>query len=72
MIDWSACPVVERSPRRVSSAWVFRGTRVPVTSLFENLQDGANVAEFVRWFPGVSNEQARAVLKYAARSLQVE
>lgn len=68
MIDWSSCPVVERLPDRVSGAWVFRGTRVPVAALFENLEDGALVTQFVEWFPGVTLEQARAVLEHAARS----
>jgi uncharacterized protein (DUF433 family) len=68
MIDWSSCPVVERDPQRVSGAWVFRGTRVPVSALFENLEDGALVSEFVDWFPGVGLEQVRAVLDHAARS----
>lgn len=68
MIDWSTCLVVERDPERVSGAWVFRGTRVPVAALFENLEDGAQVAQFVQWFPGVSPEQVRAVLEHAARS----
>jgi uncharacterized protein (DUF433 family) len=68
MIDWSSCPVVERDPQRVSGAWVFRGTRMPVSALFENLEDGALVSEFVDWFPGVSLEQVRAVLDHAARS----
>ena len=68
MIDWSTCPAVEREPERVSGAWVFRGTRVPVAALFENLEDGALVSEFVEWFPGVTMEQARAVLEHAARS----
>ena len=67
MIDWSSCPALERDPARVSGAWVFRGTRVPVTALFENLEDGASLNEFVEWFPGVSVEQARAVLDYVAR-----
>ena len=67
MIDWSSCPVVERDPQRVSGAWVFRGTRVPVSALFENLEDGALVSECVDWFPGVSLEQVRAVLDHAAR-----
>jgi uncharacterized protein (DUF433 family) len=71
MIDWSTCLAVERNPDRVSGAWVFRGTRVPVESLFQNLEDGAQVSDFVRWFPGVSTDQARAVLEHAARSLQV-
>lgn len=68
MIDWSTCPAVERSPERLSGAWVFRGTRVPVAALFENLEDGASVQAFVEWFPGVTLEQARAVLDHAARS----
>jgi len=71
MIDWNTCPAVERHPERVSGVWVFRGTRVPVTALFENLEDGAQIAEFVRWFPGVTTEQAREVLEHAAQSLQV-
>jgi uncharacterized protein (DUF433 family) len=71
MIDWNTCTAVEREPDRVSGAWVFRGTRVPVTALFENLEDGAQVADFVAWFPGVTLEQVRAVLEYAARSLKV-
>jgi uncharacterized protein (DUF433 family) len=71
MIDWSACPAVERNSDRVSGAWVFRGTRVPVESLFQNLEDGAQISDFVRWFPGVSTEQVRSVLEHAARSLQV-
>jgi uncharacterized protein (DUF433 family) len=66
MIDWSACIAVERHPDRLGGAWVFRGTRVPVTALFENLADGAQIEEFVRWFPGVTAEQARAVLEHAA------
>lgn len=68
MIAWSSCPAVERLPDRVSGAWVFRGTRVPVAALFENLEDGALVTQFVEWFPGVTLEQARAVLEHAARS----
>jgi len=71
MIDWSQCPVVERSPSRVSGAWVFRGTRVPVTALFQNIEDGAQVTEFLEWFPGVTLEQVRLVLEHTARSLEV-
>lgn len=71
MIDWSICPAVERSPERVSGAWVFRGTRVPVTALFENLEDGVLLTDFIEWFPGVTLQQVRTVLEYAARSLEV-
>jgi uncharacterized protein (DUF433 family) len=68
MIDWSSCEVIEREPERVSGAWVFRGTRVPVAALFENLEGGASVVEFVAWFPGVKLEQAKTALEHAAHS----
>jgi uncharacterized protein (DUF433 family) len=71
MIDWTTCTAVERDPDRVSGDWVFRGTRVPVKALFENLEDGAQVADFVAWFPGVTMEQVREVLEHAAQSLKV-
>ena len=72
MLDWSSCPAVERDPDRVSGVWVFRGTRVPVKALFENLESGARIDEFVAWFPGVSREMAEAVLEHTQRSLQPE
>lgn len=65
MLDWSSCAAVERSPLRVSGAWVFRGTRVPVKALFENLEDGATLDQFLEWFPGVTREQALAVMEFA-------
>jgi uncharacterized protein (DUF433 family) len=72
MLDWTSCPAVEREAGKVSGAWVFRGTRVPVTALFENLESGACIDDFLSWFPGVSREQAEAVLEHAQRSLQTE
>jgi uncharacterized protein (DUF433 family) len=69
MIDWADCAAVERSPEIVSGVWRFRGTRVPVKALFENLEGGATVAEFEEWFPGVGRAQIEAVLEYAQRSL---
>ena len=72
MLDWSSCPAIERDPERVSGAWVFRGTRVPVKALFENLESGARIDDFLCWFPGVSREMAEAVLEHAQRSLQTE
>jgi uncharacterized protein (DUF433 family) len=71
MLDWSSCRAVERSPERVSGAWLFRGTRVPVSALFENLESGARVDDFVEWFPGVTKEQVEAVLEHANKSLVV-
>ncbi|MGZ3598672.1 MAG: DUF433 domain-containing protein, partial [Ktedonobacterales bacterium] len=53
-----------------SGAWRFRGTRVPVAALFENLRDGATVAEFLEWFPGVTLAQVQEILDYKAHSLQ--
>lgn len=69
MLDWSQCPQVERSPDKVSGAWVFENTRVPVKALFENLENGATIEEFLEWFPGVSRQQAIAVLEFTERSL---
>ncbi len=69
MIDWTICPALERHPDRLSGAWVFRGTRVPVSALFSNLEGGATVDEFLEWFPGVSREQINAVLEHASLSL---
>ncbi|MBI5768302.1 MAG: DUF433 domain-containing protein [Verrucomicrobia bacterium] len=69
MLDWSQCPVVERFPGKVSGAWLFIGTRVPVKALFENLEGGATVDEFIEWFPGVSRVQVVAVLEHTQRSL---
>jgi len=69
MLDWSSCSAVERDLRRVSGEWVFRGACVPVYALFENLEDGAQTSQFLDWFPGVTDQQVRAVLDHAAKSL---
>jgi len=71
MLDWSQCSAVERIAGKVGGAWLFRGTRVPVAALFENLEDGATVDNFLEWFPGVAREQAGAVLKHAEQSLAI-
>ena len=71
MLDWTQCTAVERVPGKVSGAWVFKNTRVPVRALFENLEDGATLNDFLAWFPGVSREQVEAVLEHAERSLAV-
>jgi len=68
MIDWSTCPAAERNPDVVGGAWVFRGTRVPIAALFENLEDGADISNFLSWFPGVQADQVREALEHAARS----
>ena len=70
MTDRTTCPAVERTPGTVSSAWVFAGTLIPLFALYENLAAGATVGEFVEWFPGVDEEQVRAVLEHEARALR--
>jgi uncharacterized protein (DUF433 family) len=70
MIDWSECSAVERIPGKVSGVWLFRNSRVPVKSLFENLEGGATVQEFLDWFPGISKDQVEAVLEHTQRSLE--
>jgi uncharacterized protein (DUF433 family) len=69
MLDWSQCDAVERVPGRVSGAFVFKGTRLPVTTLFENLEAGATVSDFLKWYEGVTREQVLDVLRHAERSL---
>ncbi len=69
MLDWNQCSAVERTPDKVSGAWVFKGTRVPVRALFENLESGASIEDFLSWFPGVSREQVLVVIRCAERSL---
>lgn len=69
MLDWADCREVERHQDKVSGAWVFRGTRVPVRALFENLEEGATVDQFLEWFPGVTREQVETVLEHAEQSL---
>jgi uncharacterized protein (DUF433 family) len=71
MLDWSQCPAVERTPGKVGGAWLFKGTRVPVAALFENLESGARVDDFLEWFPGVTREQVEVVLRHTERSLAV-
>ena len=64
MGNWEDCDAVERNPEKVSGAWVFRGTRVPVAALFENLKDGASMEDFLSFFPGVQRSQVEAVLEH--------
>jgi uncharacterized protein (DUF433 family) len=69
MLDWSRCDAVERNPDRLSGVWTFKGTRVPVRALFENLEGGAAIEQFLQWFPGVTRGQVEAVLEHTAKSL---
>ena len=67
-LDWSQCPAVESIPGKVSGAWVFKNTRMPVSIVFENLEAGATIDEIMEWFH-LTREQIVTVLEFAARSL---
>ena len=67
-LDWSQCPAVESVPGKVSGAWVFRGTRLPVATVIENLED-LSVEEVMEQFD-VTREQITAVLDFVAQSLK--
>lgn len=67
-LDWSQCPAVESVAGRLSGAWVFRDTRMPVSAVFENLEAGASIDEIMDWFH-LSREQIVAVIEFTARSL---
>jgi uncharacterized protein (DUF433 family) len=69
---WDRCPEVERQEDKVSGAWVFKGTRVPVRALFDNVEDGASIDDFLEWFPGVTRRQVAAVLEHASAGLLIE
>ena len=71
-LDWSQCPAVESIPGKVSGAWVLRGTRMPVAAIFENIEAGANIDDIMEWFDGLDREQVKAVIEFAAHSLEKE
>ena len=68
-LDWSECPDVESVPGKVSGAWVFRDTRMPVKLVFENLEDGMSLDEIIEQYD-VTREQVKAGIDFAARSLE--
>jgi uncharacterized protein (DUF433 family) len=68
-LDWSECPAVESVPGKVGGAWVLRGTRMPVTAIFENIEAGASIDDIMEWFDGLDRKQVKAVIEFAARSL---
>ena len=69
-LDWSRCPEVESVPGKLGGAWVFRNTRMPVSAVFENLEDGVTIDELLELYEGLTRELVTAVLEFAARSLQ--
>jgi uncharacterized protein (DUF433 family) len=68
-LDWSQCPAVESVPGKASGAWAPRGTRMPVAAIFENIEAGANIDGIMEWLGGLDREQVKAVIEFAARSL---
>lgn len=68
-LDWSQCPAAESIRGKLSGAWVLRGTRMPVSVIFENLEAGANIDDIMNWFEGLDRNQVKAVIEFAARSL---
>jgi uncharacterized protein (DUF433 family) len=67
-LDWSQCSAVESIPGKVSGAWVFKGTRMPVQTVFDNLEAGMSVDEITEVFD-VTPEEVKAVLHFASESL---
>jgi uncharacterized protein (DUF433 family) len=70
LLDWSQCEVVESIPGKLSGAWVFRGTRIPVAAVFENLEYGFTTNDIVGMLQGLTREQLQTVLEFAAQSLE--
>jgi len=70
-LDWSQCPAVESIPGKVSGAWLFKGTRMPVAIVFQNLEAGATVEEIMEWFEGLDRKQLKVVFEFVVRSLDV-
>lgn len=68
VLDWSQCTTVESSPGKVSGAWVFKNTRMPVSLVFENLELGASIEDIMVWHH-LTRDQITSVLEFAARSL---
>ncbi|NBQ56716.1 MAG: DUF433 domain-containing protein [Verrucomicrobia bacterium] len=69
-MNWKGCPGIQQNPNICGGEYTFLETRVPVRALFENLRDGAKLYDFLEWFPGVSEKDARHVLKWMEKSLQ--
>ena len=69
ILDWSQCAAVESVPGKLGGAWVLKGTRMPVAAVFENLEAGACIDDIMEWFEGLDREQVKAVIEFAARSL---
>ncbi len=69
-LDWSQCNAVESIPGKLGGAWVFHGTRIPVSVVFENMDDGLTISEIVALYEGLTLQNVHAVLDFACRSLE--
>jgi uncharacterized protein (DUF433 family) len=69
-MDWTLCSAVDRNPAKLGGKWCFRGTRLPVAALFEHLDQGSTIDEFLEWFPSVDREQVHRVLAFATSTLE--
>ena len=72
VLDWSQCAAVESVPGKMSGAWVLKGTRMPVSAIFENIAAGASIDDLMEWFGGLDRGQAIALIEFAAQSLERE
>ena len=68
-LDWSQCSALESVPGKLGGAWVLKGTRMPVSAIFENLEAGASIDDIMEWFDGLDRDQVKTVIAFAARSL---
>jgi uncharacterized protein (DUF433 family) len=71
VLDWSQCSAVEQIPGKVGGAWVLKGTRMPVATIFDNLEAGASLDDLLKWYEGLDRKQVQAVIEFAARSLDL-
>jgi uncharacterized protein (DUF433 family) len=69
-MDWSLCSAVDRKPGKLGGVWCFRGTRLPVAALFDYLDQGSTIDQFLEAFPSVTREQVHVVLAFAKGSLE--
>jgi len=69
VLDWSQCSAVESIPGKMSGAWVLKGTRMPVSAIFENIEAGASIDDLMEWFDGLDREQVKQVIRFASSSL---
>lgn len=69
-MEWEQCSAVDRNLNKVGGAWCFKGTRLPVATLFEHLDQGSTIDQFLEWFPAVNREQVHQVLAFAKSSLE--